>query len=81
MEEDIRFEKGDQFLLYTDGLPEEMGNRQTDFGTDALMESFHFIAGTNPQTGVEQILTSFRKQTGLIGLPHDDITLIYIEVV
>ncbi|TGL58065.1 stage II sporulation protein E [Leptospira ognonensis] len=81
MEEDIRFEKGDQFLLYTDGLPEEMGNRQTDFGTDALMESFRFIAGTNPQTGVEQILTSFRKQTGLIGLPHDDITLIYIEVV
>lgn len=81
MEEDIRFEKGDQFLLYTDGLPEEMGNREKDFGTEALMDTFRALAGTNPQFAVEQILTSFREKTGLIGLPHDDITLIYIEVV
>jgi serine phosphatase RsbU (regulator of sigma subunit) len=80
VEEDFHFEHGDQFLLYTDGLPEETGTGMDEFGTETLLDLFASVAGTTPEIAVNKIVSTFRAKIGLTGLPHDDITLIYLDV-
>ncbi len=80
IEEDFTFQKGDQFLLYTDGLPEEIGNGKEEFGTPALLALFQRVASKNTVEALEELMQGFRESIGWNGLPHDDITLLYLEV-
>ncbi|MDZ4727923.1 MAG: SpoIIE family protein phosphatase [Leptospira sp.] len=80
MEEEHPISPGDQFLLYTDGLPEEMGPGNEEFGTDALKELFQLNAGLSPEVALKKILESFHLKVGLLGAPHDDITMLYVSV-
>jgi serine phosphatase RsbU (regulator of sigma subunit) len=80
MEEEFVFEHGDQFLLYTDGLTEETGEGVTEFGTEHVLSLFESLAGTKPELAISKILENLKVKVGLKGLPHDDITIIYLEV-
>ncbi len=77
-EEKIKFEKGDVFILYTDGVTEAMNPRKEMFGQERLVELVKNNANLKPEAlaGLIQnrvkAFESKKKQ-------HDDITVIVMR--
>lgn len=79
-EEEYSFELGDRFLFYTDGLTEEENNKREEFGTQNLIDCFLTGIQKNPRDPISYLISKFHEFTGLTGHPHDDVTLIHIEM-
>jgi len=79
-EEEYSFETGDRFLFYTDGLTEETGKGMEEFGIQNLKTLFSQFSDLLPDLAIAKIISEFQAMMNLQGLPHDDITLIILEV-
>ncbi len=79
-EEEYPFEVGDKFLFYTDGLTEELDKTGEEFGSEKLKKCFFDAVSLPSNLAVHSIIDEFKKELSLDGLPHDDITLIILEV-
>ncbi|BDA79477.1 hypothetical protein LPTSP3_g24070 [Leptospira kobayashii] len=80
VEEEYNFEPGDRFLFYTDGLTEETGKGEEEFGIQNLKILFNQFSNLLPDLAVAKMVAEFKSTMKLQGLPHDDITLIVLEV-
>ncbi len=79
VEETTDLEPGDVFVLYTDGVTENMNLQQEEFGQDRLFEIMRQHASDGPEALVDQILDRARHFRG----PRpaaDDITLVALLV-
>ena len=79
VEETTELEPGDTFLLYTDGVTENMNLQQEEFGQDRLFEILRQHADEGPDALVDQVLERVRHYRGPRP-PADDITLVAILV-
>jgi sigma-B regulation protein RsbU (phosphoserine phosphatase) len=78
-EEVIEFEKGDIFVLYTDGFPEAMNTKDQQFGE----EEFAKIVEANSNKSAHDLMEVFFKDTlKFIGRAkqYDDMTIVVIKV-
>ncbi|MCW7493728.1 serine/threonine-protein phosphatase [Leptospira sp. 2 VSF19] len=80
VEEEYTFQKGDQFLFYTDGLTEEENADRLEYGEKRLAKSFLETIAKQSLDSMANILADFHYFTGLSQAPHDDITIIYLHV-
>ncbi|MCI0515671.1 SpoIIE family protein phosphatase [candidate division KSB1 bacterium] len=76
-EEQIRFQAGDAFLFYTDGISEAMNTQREEFGEDRLLQTF---LQTNPPCSSkirETVIDAVQRFVN--GAPqHDDITMVTV---
>lgn len=79
VEETTRLEAGDTFLLYTDGITENMNLQQEEFGQERLFEILRQHASDGPDVLIEQVLDRARHFRGPRP-PADDITLVALLV-
>lgn len=79
-EEKIKFEKGDIFILYTDGVTEAMDPKEEMFGQERLVELVKNNANLNAREMAGLIQNEVDKFEGK-KKRHDDITVIAVKVV
>ena len=79
-EEKIKFEKGDKFVLYTDGVTEAFNSKGGMFGQDRLVSLLKNNAGLNAEETVDLVQNEVKKFE-VKNKQHDDITVIAIKVV
>ncbi len=79
-EEEYVFESGDRFLFYTDGLTEEENAKGEEFGIQNLMDCFFTGIQKNPRDPISYLISKFHEFTEMVGHPHDDVTLIHVEI-
>ena len=73
-QETVKLEKGDIFLLYTDGITEARKINHTEFGENRLFNTLKHTDGT-PKDVVEKVFKSV-KEFSKKANQHDDITLV-----
>ena len=79
-EEKIKFEKGDTFLLYTDGVTEAMNQKGDMFGEERLIS----LAKSNSDLNAESLTDLIQKEVKRFEgkkKQHDDITVLAIKIV
>ncbi|MBN2411468.1 serine/threonine-protein phosphatase [candidate division KSB1 bacterium] len=74
----IKPEKGDIFILYTDGLVETRNKNNVEFGEDRLEELFCRYAGISANEIKDEILKTITRFRGS-AIPHDDLTLVVFK--
>ncbi|MBL7157466.1 MAG: CHASE2 domain-containing protein [Candidatus Omnitrophica bacterium] len=79
-EEKIKFEKGDIFILYTDGVTEAMNPKKEMFGQERLVNLVKNNRSLKSEEMVNLIQDEVRKFEGK-QKQHDDITVITVRVV
>ncbi|EOQ97756.1 SpoIIE-like protein phosphatase domain protein [Leptospira wolbachii serovar Codice str. CDC] len=79
-EEEYAFQPGDHFLFYTDGLTEEANADRLEYGEKRLAKSFLEMIAKQSIDPMTNILEDFHYFTGLSGSPHDDVTIIHLQV-
>ena len=80
----VRMERGDQLLLYTDGLTEAQNGDGDDFGFERLVALAPQLAGpmTSVEAGRTDLLTTLRQELARFagGRPlDDDLTLALVR--
>ena len=78
-EEKIKFEKGDMFILYTDGVTEAMNQRGEMFGEEKLVKLVKENANLNSEEMVNLIQNEINIFEGK-KKQHDDITVIAVRI-
>lgn len=75
------FERGDAFLLYSDGVTEAVNGAGEEFGVERLARVFgdDWRAGTTPAAIVKALSASVREHAGE-GPPQDDRTFVLVRV-
>ncbi len=74
----VKPEKGDIFILYTDGLVETRNKNNVEFGEDRLEELFYRHAGLPANELKDEILKAVTRFRGS-AIPHDDLTLVVFK--
>ena len=77
-EYELQLEEGDKLFLYTDGVPEAMGESKTLFGTDRMLDALN----TCPDGSPEQILLKVRTAVDSFvqgAEQFDDLTMLCLE--
>ncbi|MBO4837334.1 MAG: SpoIIE family protein phosphatase [Clostridia bacterium] len=77
-EYELQLEEGDKLFLYTDGVPEAMGESKTLFGTDRMLDALN----TCPDGSPEQILLKVRAAVDSFvqgAEQFDDLTMLCLE--
>lgn len=77
---EIRFNKGDIFVLYTDGVTEAMDKKGRMYGQDRLVSAIKENSGLSPDKLLKAIEKDLRHFE-LKSRQHDDITLIVARIV
>ena len=77
-EEKIKFEKGDTFILYTDGVTEAMNTRKEMFGRERLVKLVKNNANLKPEA-LAGLIQNRVKAFESKKRQHDDITVIVIR--
>ncbi|GBF49745.1 stage II sporulation protein E [Leptospira ryugenii] len=80
LEEEFTFDPGDSFLFYTDGLTEETGVGSQEFGLEELKTIFKRTLQDKSQVSLESLVQQFQDVIQLEGLPHDDITILFVRI-
>ncbi len=75
----IELRRGDRLLLVSDGIVEAMNGARELWGFERLEAAFRSAGGSHPAALIEAILAQIRAFTG-DAPPHDDMTLVAIEV-
>jgi sigma-B regulation protein RsbU (phosphoserine phosphatase) len=71
---------GDRLVLFTDGLVEAPGEAGDLFGHDRLLAALEASADGTPTEQRDAVLEAARRHTGDGAMPHDDVTLMVMEV-
>ena len=71
----IAIESGDQFVLYSDGLPEAEGTDGEPFGLGRLRTA---LAAAPPANRLAAVQDALLRHVGA-GTPHDDVSLLVID--
>jgi adenylate cyclase len=77
---EMKFRKGDTFILYTDGVTEAMDSKRELYGLERLIKAAKASKGLNSRSMIDAVLKDVRsfepKST-----QHDDITVIVIKII
>jgi serine phosphatase RsbU (regulator of sigma subunit) len=76
---EIRLQKGDYFIQYTDGVYEAMDARHKEFGLERFQRTLRSNEGNNPQEMIKAVVKEIHSFTGNIP-QHDDITMIIFRI-
>jgi len=77
---EVRFNSGDRFLLYTDGLIEAENAAEEPFGERRLLEVMAANASGSAGELTTVLLTELAGWQGTAGVQQDDVTLIAIDL-
>jgi sigma-B regulation protein RsbU (phosphoserine phosphatase) len=78
---ELQVERGDRFLLYTDGVTEPENARGEAFGETRLEEVVHANRSRLPAEFVEQLLKEIRRWQPDGRNQHDDITIVVVDMI
>ena len=78
-QQQIPLAKGDQLILYTDGLIDAPNADRQIFGADRLAAALEAATGKTPKDVKDAVLGALREYTGGC-LTHDDVTFMVVEV-
>jgi hypothetical protein len=78
---EMPFERGDRYVLYTDGLPESKNGAGEEFGIARCLKALDAHAGLPAAAFADQLLNGISSWTsqGSVRLQEDDMTLIVID--
>ena len=76
---EVRLQKGDYFVQYTDGVYEAMDARHKEFGLERFQKTLLSNEGKHPQEMIKSVVKEINSFTGNIP-QHDDITMIIIKI-
>ncbi|HEX9974151.1 MAG TPA: SpoIIE family protein phosphatase [bacterium] len=78
-EQKIKFQTGDAFIFYTDGISEAMNEDMEEFGEQKLMDIVTALDSKSAQETNERIISEVSQFVQ--GAPqHDDITLVTVKI-
>jgi len=80
IQEEISFNRGDVFVLYTDGITETMNRKSEEFGEQRLLKVIKDNASNNSHEIKEKIMRELKNFSGFKD-PDDDATLIVIKFI
>ena len=72
------YEKGDVFVLYSDGISEAMNEKREEYGDERLkmfIAKYHSLSSKEIETKLQQEISIFVGKTD----PHDDITFVILK--
>lgn len=78
-QQEVPLAKGDQLILYTDGLLDAPNSEQQLFGPDRLVAALESATGKPPKDVKDSVLGALEHHTGGC-LAHDDVTFMVVEV-
>jgi phosphoserine phosphatase RsbU/P len=76
-EREQSLQRGERFLLYTDGLIEAAGGDDDLFGVERLKATLASAAGLEPQEVIDHLLTTVDTWSGRP--PNDDVTVVVVD--
>jgi len=77
---EIKFEKGDRLVMYTDGITEAMNEKKELFGEDSLIQEIKGSKSLDAQQFTEAIFNKLQHWIGLNNTFNDDVTLMVIDI-
>jgi len=76
---EIKLQKGDCFIQYTDGVDEAMDSGRNEYGVERFHQALIANSGKSPQKIIDSVIQDLNRFTGKIP-QHDDITLISLKI-
>jgi serine phosphatase RsbU (regulator of sigma subunit)/HAMP domain-containing protein len=79
-EERVRYQPGDLFVFYTDGISEAMNDQRQEFSEESLLDFIADLDDQNARDVNQKIVRQVHAHTRNTP-PHDDITLVTVKAV
>lgn len=72
---EIRLNPRDRLLVYTDGVPEAMNEKQQQYGTGRMLAQLNSLKDSDQETVLRGVLQDIRNYAG-VAEQFDDITML-----
>ncbi len=76
---EVRLQKNDYFVLYTDGVDESMDASGNEYGLERFQKALLLNYGKHPEKIINAVINDIRNFTGTTP-QHDDITMILLKI-